>query len=1436
MSAPTHTAQLGEKFGKYHVLGRIAQGGMAEIFKVKTVGLAGFEKLQVLKKILPAQAQNPRFIRSFIDEARIAVSLNHRNIVQVFEFGRVASELFLAMELIEGVNLRDAAIAASRRRTRPTIPMCCYILSEVASGLDYAHRRKDHDGRALGIVHCDVSPQNVALSWEGYVKILDFGVARATFVAAEKGRLRGKPRYMSPEQTRGEIPTAATDVFALGVVAWELLCGAPLFDGPDVESILKAIQRLDVPAPASENPEIPPALSRAVVRALSRAPEARGLASDLGAAFAQTQRDLDPGLGARSLSRWLAELFPESPLNGPPVDEIEGEPATWVPGLASLLGGNPDGSASEPSASTASGSTNPTVPGGSELSEPTVPTRPGEPLALSIEPSVSLEPELEVLDEKRRVVVVACLVDGPREAARQVSRVLADLTYKEGAIVHAQSDDGVVAVFGLEIAGDDDVVSALAFAVDAHDALREAGLGLRVGIRQGVARRRSGAVAAGYGLLGDVLEETRTLASSASPGRTWFGGVPGRLASAAYGFRELSPLRRRGRRMRLFELAGARAPEAFAPPPTAGPLVGRVRELAGLLDAWHAAVAGGTQIACALVGEAGIGKTRLAAELAARVAEEHGEVLVVAAPPGGRDAPYAAVTELLHLELGLSPARGPAARTRLLGRLERLLEDAGEGPEERDEVIDALALALEVAGGATPPGDLRASLRERIAFAMGTLRALRGAGPPRLIVIDGWHWLDAASAEVFQLLVATPAPGAQLVVLIARPGDQGEAPAWPPTVSPVIRLGELQRADALALIQQRLYPNASDDEIDMALRRAGGNPLFIEELALAAADLAPGEMPESARSVVAARVDRLPRAAKAALQHAAVVGPIFRARLLEELLGPGVQRALTILEHAGIVTRKGVDEGELAFRHGLLQEVVYESLAGTARRDTHRRVGQLLSEHYESGRVKTPEAIARHLELGGDGARAAIFYLRAGKLALLAGGAAAAVHDFTRALELGPGGPEREREALAGREQALAQLGDHAAQRQDLEALTRLSAGDDRRLADVLTRTGQLHLRSGELTAAIASAEAAERAAERAGDPRARAEALRTRAEAHERSGQADRALDAVARALDLLRTAGRSAPGDQNDEARALVVAGRVHLGALRLDDALVHYRPALARARATGDHWLERVIENHVALVHLYRGELGEAMANAQQALEICRRSGDRAREGDNTALVGSILLEIGLTAEARQWIVRGLAIHTQTGSRLSRADALVHAGRNEVLAGNLDEALALLEEASALAREIGAAYPLCNAENQLAHALVVRAGSGDLSRALRHAGEADAIARAAGLHGCAIQAASRTALALLELGDARAALPASARAVSLLDEVGVMEGSEEEVAFTHHRVLRALRESSTRFLDRAWRGYQEKLSRLDVPEWRRAFADLPLHRQIRDDATRS
>src|SRR6478735_1999326 len=248
---------LRERFGKYHVLEKIAQGGMAEVYKVKTIGIAGFEKVQALKRILPQQAREGRFIRSFIDEARIAVELTHRNIVQVFDFGKADGELFMAMELIEGRDLRTAMTQAVNRDYPAPVPIAAHIIAEVSSGLDYAHRKADGYGNPLGIVHCDVSPSNVMLSTDGYVKILDFGIARATFSSAlERRRLRGKPRYMAPEQTLGEPATAAADVFALGIIAWELFTGLPLFRGSDIKAILEAVRRTDPARIDRMNPQV----------------------------------------------------------------------------------------------------------------------------------------------------------------------------------------------------------------------------------------------------------------------------------------------------------------------------------------------------------------------------------------------------------------------------------------------------------------------------------------------------------------------------------------------------------------------------------------------------------------------------------------------------------------------------------------------------------------------------------------------------------------------------------------------------------------------------------------------------------------------------------------------------------------------------------------------------------------------------------------------------------------------------------------------------------------------------------------------------------------------------------------------------------------------------------------------------------------------------
>ena len=194
-----------EQFGKYTLIRKIGTGGMAEVFLARTTVAQGLNKTLVIKKIHTAYARSRQFVTMFVDEAKIALGLNHPNIIQVFDFGAVGDTYFLAMEYVEGMDLlrllqeaREGARSACRTACR------AYIVQQLAKGLDYAHRKTDEFGEPLGIVHRDISPQNILLSWDGGVKIVDFGIARARDVHEEQGVIKGKFAYMSPEQARGE--------------------------------------------------------------------------------------------------------------------------------------------------------------------------------------------------------------------------------------------------------------------------------------------------------------------------------------------------------------------------------------------------------------------------------------------------------------------------------------------------------------------------------------------------------------------------------------------------------------------------------------------------------------------------------------------------------------------------------------------------------------------------------------------------------------------------------------------------------------------------------------------------------------------------------------------------------------------------------------------------------------------------------------------------------------------------------------------------------------------------------------------------------------------------------------------------------------------------------------------------------------------------------
>jgi serine/threonine-protein kinase len=277
-----------ETYGRYQLLKKLATGGMAQIYLARQVGPEGFEKLLVVKRILPHLAENEDFITMFLDEARIAARLNHPNIVSIFDLGAQDDSFFIAMEFIHGEDIRRVWKHADKIGKPIPLALICRMIIDACAGLDYAHKKTDQSGRPLNIVHRDISPQNILVSFEGGVKVVDFGIAKAADQATvtKSGVLKGKYSYMSPEQAGGQQIDCRTDIFALGVVLYELLTGTRLFKRATDIQTLNAVSECKVAPPSEISGRIPPDLDAIVMKALAKDRKDRfSEARQLGAAL-----------------------------------------------------------------------------------------------------------------------------------------------------------------------------------------------------------------------------------------------------------------------------------------------------------------------------------------------------------------------------------------------------------------------------------------------------------------------------------------------------------------------------------------------------------------------------------------------------------------------------------------------------------------------------------------------------------------------------------------------------------------------------------------------------------------------------------------------------------------------------------------------------------------------------------------------------------------------------------------------------------------------------------------------------------------------------------------------------------------------------------------------------------------------------------------------
>lgn len=301
-----------QRFGRYTLLRPLSTGGMGEIFLARLEGAQGFEKLCVIKKILPHLAEDKDFVNRFVDEARILVKLSHGNIAQVLDMGLHEAAPYIALEFIDGKDLRRVVARAQERALQLPLSFILYVTTRLLDALAYAHRKRGDDGKELNLVHRDVSPQNILISYEGEVKVIDFGLAKSALSSTRThpSIVLGKFLYMSPEQARHQTVDRRSDLYAVGLCLYELIAGKGPFDGVSPGELMATVANPKILPLSQAEPLCPPALSEVVMKALAADPTQRfQTAEELRGRLLTILLEIDPSAGPETATRFMTEAF-----------------------------------------------------------------------------------------------------------------------------------------------------------------------------------------------------------------------------------------------------------------------------------------------------------------------------------------------------------------------------------------------------------------------------------------------------------------------------------------------------------------------------------------------------------------------------------------------------------------------------------------------------------------------------------------------------------------------------------------------------------------------------------------------------------------------------------------------------------------------------------------------------------------------------------------------------------------------------------------------------------------------------------------------------------------------------------------------------------------------------------------------------------------------
>jgi len=1176
--------QLPAPFGKYELLERIATGGMAEVFLARSFGLAGFEKRCVVKRLRPELAEDPRFVQMFINEAKLGVYLNHPNIVQVYELGKVGSAHYMAMEHLHG---RDLTRILRRHRVmteRVPVSVAVGIMGEVCRGLAYAHARTTDDGVPLGLVHRDVSPHNVLVTFAGEVKLVDFGIARLMNTAAAEAEAGSKPgpgggkyAYMSPEQASGDGVDHRSDLFSAGIVLWEMLVGQRLFHDTDPEIKLERVRRADVQHPRELGVEIDDDLWSILSRTLARDPDERypnaeQLEEDLRAwlferrspvgrdEIAEVVQRSFPDEAARSDGFQLEQLLAD-------VDRLDPTRRTELPDLA-------------------------------DTSTTTLPGRLTEPVG-----------------ERRSVVVVMIDVDGLTELSTRVLpetmvkrryqllrwvRCIADLHH---GYVQRAIDDQITLMFGVPKSRFDQVSHALACALHLQrevGALRRKGMALElaIGVHTGEVTTHAGTRRIRYVARGDTTRLARRLSAVADHGQVLVSERVLAQVKSEYRLRRGPDVPSRGGREDLpsyvveARTAGLRGSHG-------GTWIGRGSELETLRQAFLT-LAAGQSSAVALVGGVGSGKSRFLREIR-DLADRRGTRFVATRCSAFRDRPLEPLRDLIEGILGLEPEASVQARSDAV----ETLAQWSVGSRSLDTIRQLLG------------ADRSRSLDRGLAWEALTdvVRGIASEQPVIVAFDEAQHLYAGGLRDLAQLLRSIrDVPVLVLVATRAKPEDLLG-------LCRLVLFEGFSEAQQVRFVEAMLGVRRVDQGIlEIVARTCEGNPLYIEEMLkflvsaerIAVEDgqawltqaVGPDELPHTLQSLVTTRIDELEPAARGLLQLAAVVGREFQLPVLAEAAGLDPSPLIFDLLAHGLVARESADAW--AFSSQLVHEAALRGTLGVQRRDYHRLIAGALETVYEGRLEPHYEALMVHCAEGARLLDAARYAFRAGVELERKQFLERARQVFQTGLEhlvRAPRDPDHWDARMQGEAlldlhlgQVLLLLGDTPLGRQRLQLALDIASEAgmpwiEGRAHLALARTYIQQSRWLLASAHLGQARSTLRVED---DPEVAREAAELTAVLSFEQGEHDEADRLWSEALDLSRD-------DPASMARCQVGLANRHIHHGDYERGREWLQAALATSRQAGDRILEGRVLNNLGLVQSWTGQLDEALRYYRAALHV-------------------------------------------------------------------------------------------------------------------------------------------------------------------------------------------------------------------------------------------